>query len=156
MMTKAIRFSLTTIIALTGVLTGCGTKTSTKNSASVTDAYATMVSHHNMTSWNVQVIPIPRLSITAIYVGTKASDPTLTIFTKTKSQPQWRRLFTTSSNSKLANNNKNPAINIQWPSNAPQFFGDIKLNLNWSVGGHQYSGDAVFAVKPLKTTAAST
>lgn len=153
-MTKAIRFSLTTI-ALAGALAGCGTKSPPKTSAYVTDAYATMVSHHNMTSWHVQVIPTPRFSITATYSGTKASDLTLTIFSKTKSHSQWRRLLSTSSNSKLANNSKSPAINIQWPSNAPQFFGDIKLDLSWSVGGHRYSGEAMFAVKPLKTNGAS-
>ena len=110
-----------------------------------------MISQHNMTSWNVQVIPTPPLTITVAYLGAKATDPTTTVYLKTTSQPQWRRALTTSSASTLAHNG--PAITIKWPANTPQFFGYVKVDLSWSVGHRRDAGKVVFAVKPLKTNA---
>ncbi len=114
-----------------------------------TSAIATMVSQHNMASWHVQVVPAPPLTITTIYLGPKGENQTLTLNAKTGSQSQWRRVLSTRSNGALID--KEQAISVRWPSNAPQFFGYLKVEMSWFVGSHLYSGNVMISVKPLKT-----
>ena len=165
MVAKSIRFCSTTkeepsqmkkrfsvSFMLCGILAGgCGSHaTPTSNSVSPpTSAIATTVSQHNMASWHVQVVPTPPLTITTIYFGAKAENPTLTVYAKTSARPQWRRVLSTRSKGPLID--REQAISVRWPSNAPQFFGNLKVEVSWSVGGHLYVGNVVVSVKPLKT-----
>lgn len=110
-----------------------------------------LISQHNMTSWNVQVIPTPPLIIRVAYLGTKAADPAVTVYSKTSARSKWRRVLTISSASRLVHNG--PAMTMKWPAHTPQFFGYIKVDVSWSVGGRRDAGKAVFVVKRLKTKA---
>lgn len=133
---------------LGGLVAGCGSKPSASPSqTSVGSAIVNAVSEQNMTSWNVQVTPLP-LAIRALHVGQQATNPTLVIYTKRGSQDYWQRLLSSTSGSILSGQD---ALSVTWPTHAPQFYGEIKVALTWSVGHHQYSGNKVFSITPLKT-----
>lgn len=131
---------------LGGVVTGCGSQAPTSTPQSrVSNTIITVVTQRNMTSWNVQVNPNP-LTIRAFHVGPAATNPTLAVYTKTRTKNQWVRILLSSSNATVKGND---ALTTTWPKNAPQFYGDIKLSLSWTEGNHRYTGNEVFSVKPF-------